>query len=84
MTFWEITTYGFDGGNPELTAADDDRVLWVKAETEAQVQDVIAGTDATYEQLDYDPTVYTLDYYTLPDDASELRKALLYYQLKDL
>ncbi|WP_201486216.1 hypothetical protein [Pseudomonas sp. OF001] len=47
ISHWEITAYGFDGGTDET----DDRIIWVTAESEAQVQDAIAGTDADYTPL---------------------------------
>lgn len=77
ISHWEITAYGFDGGTDET----DDRIIWVTAESEAQVQDAIAGTDADYTPLTLLPPADAVDFH-LPEDADALRGRLLQFQLE--
>lgn len=68
---FEIIAAGFNGGTDET----DDHILWVEAETEAQVQDAIADTGATYVHLDTCLRSLELDY-ELPSDVVPLRQFL--------
>lgn len=78
----EITGAGFHGGIDKTDA----RVFWVEAQTEAQVQDAVAGTDAHYGPLPGNEdgvSVYapaTAIDYRLPADHDALRAKLLEWQ----
>ncbi|QYW06430.1 hypothetical protein uan_018 [Pseudomonas phage UAntarctica] len=69
---FEITGAGFDGGTDET----DERVLWVTADTEAQVQEAVTATGASYTSLGLILSSVDIDY-TLPADAVPLRQRLL-------
>lgn len=73
--WWEVTGFGYDGA----TDATDDRVFWVLAECEAQVQEVVTATGAQYQRLTFTPA--TADF-ALPGDSDALRQRLLQLQLQ--
>jgi hypothetical protein len=74
MKIFEVTAQSFDASSDET----DDRVFWVKAESESEVLAEINGTGAQFcKEIDVGSDVD----FILPSDAGKLRNALMAFAI---